>query len=776
MDVRLIPAACGVWLATSIVVVASGHIAPQQIAALFAMLAVVVISSEGMAGAQWKLIGLAMLCGSAVAFLRVWPLHSHPIRAAAASHLIVHIEATVSGDPIVFTKSAALDWASSSSAVVPMTAHSVTVNDVVTRGSIPISAFSTGTSFELMRTLVPGTQVSLSGKLFQPKAGQPVAAALSVSDIVISRGPPRYQSWADYLRSQLRGTLTDEPSDAQALVPGLALGDSERLNPELKSAMQESGLTHLIAVSGANVSLLIAVIMRLTRRRNRTMQAVLVILALVAFVIVVRPQPSVLRATVMGLVVVIGHYIGARSSPLPALAGAVIGLVLLNPWLALSYGFMLSTLATAGLILMSHRLVDTLDRYLWRGIPRWLIEVLAVTMCAQLAVLPVMVALGAPLSFASIPANMLAVPLATPAMLLGLVAALIALVSVPVAHIVVIGAVWPAIAIGWIARRCSTLTWLTIPWPHGPQGVALAVVMVAAVVHGTFLWSRLDQTARQTMIASVLTVTCLLWFPVNPEFHPWPGSGWIMVACDVGQGDGAVFRVGPHDGVVIDVGPDPTLMNSCLRKLHIRHISLLVLTHFHADHVGGIDGAIRGRIVDQAWVTALPEPELTASFAMRELRDHHIPTFVSSFPQHIVIGSLDITCLWPSRIIRGQGSDPNNASIVLLIKTLGHTIVMSGDVEPAAQQALVSQFGSGLHADVLKVPHHGSPHQDAQFAAAVHPRDAIISVGLNNDYGHPAQSTIAMYQALGATVWRTDRQGAVAVVWDGHHLGVRAQR
>ena len=775
MDARLATLAMGVWSAAAIFVSVGLRLAPQAI--LFAITSAVLAAMALIhrQRQQWLMLALGVALGSAVAMLRIWPLIHHPLYSAARSTPISHIRAVVTGDPIVFARSGALDWNSRTSVVVPLRVTAFDVHGQRVRGAIPISAFSTPDTSEAMANLIPGMHVNLTARLSPATAGRPVAATATVVSLQIERGPSRYQGFASTLRQGLHRTLEHSSPDAQMLVPGLALGDSSALQPDLKQAMQSAGLTHLIAVSGANVSLLVLIVMRICVHRSRTTQLVVVLLVLAAFVILVRPQPSVLRASVMGMIVVLAHFRGTRAFPFPALATAIIVLISIDPWLSISYGFALSIFATGGLILFSPKLVSLLDRWLPRQIPRWFVSTLTVTLCAQFAVLPLMISLSAPISLASIPANVIAVPLAAPAMVFGLLAAVLSVVSSPLALVIAQGAIWPAVGIAWVARWGTEQTWLTVPWPHGIWGVGLAIGFMALTIHGALLWRRLPSIAHTQLVATIMCFVFLLWQPPSLQFRPWPPANWIMVVCDVGQGDGTVIRVGTHSAVVIDVGPDPQSMNRCLDRLHISRIPLLVLSHFHADHVGGLEAVLQGRSVGQVWTSTLQEPELTTAFALRVLQKHGLQEHVATFPEHVVLGDLDIQCLWPARLIRSQGSDPNNASIVLLIRTRGHELLLAGDVEPPAQQAIAHQFGS-LNVDVLKIAHHGSPHQDSGFAVDVHPRVAIISVGENNDYGHPAQSTIAMYEALGSTVWRTDRQGSIAVVESDGQLAVRPSR
>ena len=253
----------------------------------------------------------------------------------------------------------------------------------------------------------------------------------------------------------------------------------------------------------------------------------------------------------------------------------------------------------------------------------------------------------------------------------------------------------------------------------------------------------------------------------------WPGSNWLYVNCDVGQGDGAVINLGGGSAIVIDVGPDPVAMDSCLSALHIKTIAILVLTHYHADHVNGLSGAMHGREVESVWVTNNPEPAL--EFAqIRELLQIHLLTVVhqgqkSEFNSQL--GKVKILGLWPRIEVEklpslpGDGSGINNSSIALLISIGKFSIYTSGDTEPPAQQA-ITESGLIHMVDLMKVSPHGSAYQYTPLLDSLRPKVAIISVGAGNTYGHPAQATIAALEQRGVRVLRTDLDGAIALDQD----------
>jgi competence protein ComEC len=240
-----------------------------------------------------------------------------------------------------------------------------------------------------------------------------------------------------------------------------------------------------------------------------------------------------------------------------------------------------------------------------------------------------------------------------------------------------------------------------------------------------------------------------------------------MVACDVGQGDSLVVATSPHHALLVDAGPDPRAVDGCLRRLGVRTLDLVVLSHFHADHVEGLPGALDHRRAGAIVVSPLGEPPDEVTRVQKWAADAEVPVRVATTGTSGQIGPVGFTILWPVRLIRGEGSDPNNASVVLMLTTHGVRILLTGDVEAPAQAGLLDQTRADhvdLDADVLKVPHHGSANQDADLVAAVSPRLAVVSVGAGNPYGHPAPQTLARLTAAGVVTARTDQDGDVAVV------------
>jgi competence protein ComEC len=350
-------------------------------------------------------------------------------------------------------------------------------------------------------------------------------------------------------------------------------------------------------------------VLLLSRRLRIGLRAspVLAGVALLGFVVLARPSPSVLRAAVMGVVGLVALSSGTRKAAMPALATAVLVLVLADPDLAATPGFALSVLATAGLLVLAPRWQQQLSRWM----PGWLAAALAVPAAAQVACGPVVVAISAQLGLLSVPANLLAVPAVAPATLAGVGAALLAPVWLPAAQAVA----WLGwLPTAWLVRVADTgasVPGAAVPWPDGSRG-ALLLVALTLVVWPALTWRRYRQALTAALAAAAVTAAGLT--VARPA---WPPPGWFAVFCDVGQGDAVVLRAEQGSAVVVDAGPDPVAMDRCLDRLGVDRVPLVVLSHLHADHVDGLPGVLDGRSVGLVQVGPLQEPDERAEAVQR---------------------------------------------------------------------------------------------------------------------------------------------------------------
>ncbi|MDK1345210.1 ComEC/Rec2 family competence protein [Streptomyces sp. 378] len=642
--------------------------------------------------------------------------------------------------------------------------------------------------------LLPSTRLRISARLAPAmRGGDRVAAVLRVrgrGGPDVTGEPSGPQRLAGRLRAGLREATDGLPVDARALLPGLVVGDTSRITPELEEAFKETDLTHTLAVSGANFTILLALLLGppgLAQRVERRGLAPRLGISLrgtavlggalsLGFVVVCRPDPSVVRAAACGAVALLALATGRRRSMIPALATAVLLLVLYDPWLARSYGFLLSVVATGALLTLAPRWSAGLRR---RGVPARLAEALGAAAAAQALCAPVVAVLSARVSLVAVPCNLLAEFAIAPATVLGFAALATAPVAMPMAKALAWCAQWPA---GWIARIARTGAALPgggIDWPGSWTGAALLLAVTLVVV---LVGRRLLGHPWWCGICGLLLALAVVQPPpLTRVVTGWPPPGWRLVMCDVGQGDAMVLAAGEGAGVVVDAGPDPQLVDHCLRSLGVTRIPLVVLTHFHADHVAGLPGVLRARAVGAIETTGFQEPADQAAFVGRLAAARRIPVTRATAGEQRRTGELSWQVVWPPPepapgvpAAHPVPEGPNDASVAMLVRAAGLRLLLLGDLEPPAQRALARSPAAGAleGVDVLKVAHHGSAYQDPGLLRRVAPRLALISCGEDNSYGHPAPGTVAALRAGGAAVLRTDRDGALAVVGGGGELSV----
>ncbi|WP_411078993.1 ComEC/Rec2 family competence protein [Streptomyces sp. cmx-18-6] len=762
--------------------------------------------SAGRGRSRAVVAGTVLLCaaaGAATAGLHAADVRRGPVPALAREHARVDVEVRVTSDPRP-TRPGVRGSHSTPPALL-LNADITEVSDPGgdrTRVRTPVLLMVLpGGDRAAWQRLLPSTRLRVAGRLSPPAhEGERLAAVLRAD----AGGPPRIigpptsiQRAAGELRSGLREATDGLDADARALLPGLVVGDTSRVPPELHDAFKATDLTHLLAVSGANLSILLFLLIGppgsalnserrgLAPRLGISLRGTALIggaLTLV-FIVVCRPEPSVLRAAACGLITLLAIGTGRRRSLIPALAAAVVLLVLYDPWLARSYGFLLSVLATGSLLTLAPRWSAALRR---RRVPGRLAEVLAAAAAAQAVCAPVVVVLASRVSLVAIPCNLLAEFAVAPATVLGFAALATAPVALPVAELLARVAGWPAGWIATVARTGADLPGAEAPWPGGWTGAAL---LASLTVLAVLLAPRLARHPWICSAAALLLVLVVLRpAPLARVITGWPPPDWAFALCDVGQGDAMVLAAGEGAGVVVDAGPDPRPVDRCLRELGVSRVPLVILTHFHADHVRGLPGVLRGRAVGAIQTTSLDEPPEQAAFVRRTAAAARVAMVRAAPGERRRAGPLDWRVLWPRDGPGGAGEaggvretggaraakasrGPNDSSVTLHVRAAGGlTLLLLGDLEPPAQRELLHSHVVLPRVDVLKVAHHGSAFQDMGLLHSARPRLALISTGADNPYGHPAPRTVDALRAAGARVLRTDTHGAIAVTGAGKEL------
>jgi competence protein ComEC len=767
-DLRMVPPAAAAWGAAWAATSETG--AGLAVAAAGVVVAVTAAALRRSALMASIAVVIAVIAG--VGLVDVHRLRHGPVALLAGREAVISAEIETRSDPhLVGTDGKA----GSAPVMKPAVMKAVTVR-LEGRGGlwrirVPVLLIVSGPQLEKWPQMPVGTRIRVNGRLQSPNPGSDVAAVLRVRGApVVVRSPSAGLRLVEQVRAGLRQSVADRRPEPRALVPALVLGDTSGLDTTLTEDFASTGLTHLTAVSGANLTLLLAFLLTVARwigLRGWNLRIV-GLAGVIIFVALCRTEPSVLRAAAMGLVALAALGSGSRAAGVRNLAVASLILLLLDPFLSRSVGFTLSVLACAGIVWWTRRWTMIINRWL----PLLVAESITVPLAAQLATTPVVATISGRVSMSGLIANALTGPFVGPATVLGFAAAGASLVSGVLAAVFGLGAAWSAQMIIWIARVGSelpgsewhlpatplNLTWLTI-------SSALLAISLAYLLARPWL----------SLLLALIMIVCLCGAPRQPG---WPPRDWLLVACDVGQGDGLAIRTDHRSAIVVDSGPAPAAMRRCLDGLGISRVPLLIITHFHADHVAGLIGVMQHRTVGQIWVSPFSPPGSLDAEVRRQAMEHRIPLSAPLPGTRASVGQAELDVIGPISHVTAdedESSRQNDSSLVIMVNTAGLRVLLTGDVEPPGQQAILST-GVDLHADVLKIPHHGSAQQNPAFIAASHARLAIASAGLDNDYGHPAPRTVQLIRSLGMTLLRTDENGSIAVRVRQHQLAAVTQR
>lgn len=758
-DWRLVPLALITWAAAWIG--ASGWRPDREaVIAGFAGMALLAVLA-----ARSKRMGAAVLIATfaltlLLSGLQSWQRHTSPVAEAAAERAMASVELKLLAEPQshdrVVVARASVVWLEARQRRVA--------------ARLPMVVLASGDTGAELLGLTAGATYEMRGRLGATAPDDEAAAILSLRSVTRRVSEPNAaDALVNTLRQGLRDAVAHSPPEQAALVPSLVVGDTSAVDQRMREQFRVTALTHLMAVSGANLTLMLSVVLAVVRVIGlRGWYVRLAALGGVAsFVLICGQEPSVYRAAAMGIVALAALGAGVGKRTLRALSLAVLALMWLDPWMARSVGFALSAAACAGIVLLGPHFVAALARWA----PRWAAEALSVPLSAQLATQPIVTWLSDQVSVVGVVTNVLAGPFVGPTTVLGFAAALLCF------------APWLAAGPGWLAGWCAQpILWLAelgsaLPtaawsWQGSPVGVAL-VTLACAALAVVLLW------ALQHPLGGVgFLVVCGLAALFRPVPLGWPGE-WQVAFCDVGQGDATVLNAGGGSAVLIDAGPEPAATIACLESLQLDEVALLVLTHYHADHVGGAEQVIARYRPAQVLVRAGTPPKWLRTAAQQA--GAQIRTAAPGEVLYAGAVRWATASAWEplGSVVpeaEGEGSPENDASVVGVAEVGGLRVLLAGDAEPAGQRTAMrsaAEHGVDLGAHVLKLPHHGSSRQERRFLERSGASLAVVSAGEGNSYGHPAESALDIVRALGMTVARTDTQGAIAVSLSEGSLTVR---
>jgi competence protein ComEC len=676
----------------------------------------------------------------------------------------------------------------------------IDVNAVHTaEGTEPISGGVLVTLGEYA-ALEPGATVRVRGRLDEPPvlgdfdyraylARQGVVATMFYPRVTVEAAAPTWsrERMVGAIRQRLEdGVVRSLPEPAASVAAGISLGRPGTVPRELYDDYRSAGLAHILAVSGAHLSVLSGLVffglLQVVNRRTAIWPAMAVI---VLYVFLAGAPFSVVRAAIMAVIFLLGVFLGKQQASLSALAAAAIVMTAFRPATALEAGFQLSLSATAGLIVFApwirHWIGVGVERVQLRGLVPPIVEhVAALSLAATITTAPILW-----VTFGHVPligpvSNIVVEPVFALAFGLSLVTAFAGTASETAGWAVGLGAYYPLSVLSWTATTLGNAPYASVELPRISANWALLAYVVLAVP-GWFAYrhlapiperppiSRGERHTRRIAIGAAAGALA-----VGVAWHsllPLRGPGELEVTMlDIGQGDAVLVVTPGGQRVLVDGGPSGTALAHELGPVlphWARTIDAIVLSHPEADHVGGLPEALRRyRARDVYDNGAFHDTQMAALYydaAPKRTRLEAGDSFE--------LDGVAFEVLWPPGDADGLG--PNDLSVVLRVEYGETVVLLTGDIEHAPQRAMVEE-GVWLEATVLKVPHHGGATSSRAFLEAVGAPVALISAGEGNRYGHPAQVT--MNQLDGASIYRTDIHGRVTVRSDGERVRVETQR
>lgn len=639
----------------------------------------------------------------------------------------------------------------------------------------PLAAGCTGpvsASWPSGMPLGAGLEVAVEGRWI-PRQG-PAGRAAGILAVVSMSKPHGVPSAGARLRTALANSSRALYGARSALVDALILGRRGGIDPDLQQRFADAGLVHLLSISGFHVGLITAwvfLVGRLLRlgRSQALATAAAVSVAYVAFL--GWPAPAS-RAAALAVVTALCRSRQRHVHADSVLAATCLMVLLVDPWAILDLGGWLSAAALWG----ATRFSRWTDRAFGTGFG-W--RTLGSSVGATVATAPITAAALGTVALAGLGLNFVAIPLAALAVPGVIASLLLHPVALAPARAFAAGAGLSLHLIELAATAGAAIPgghfstepgrWLAaVPWL-----VVLAVGLWIAELHNT----RAEAGRRLGWVAALG-----LWFALLRGTLSASGASSRDLALhflDVGQGDAAVLRTPRGHWVVVDAGPagdrsdaGRRVVAPFLSRHGARSVTLVVVSHAHADHLGGIP-AVLARFPTALVLepgTLVPDPRYTAFLGTLEGR--HIPWHPVRGGERFDLDSVRFTVLHPVPGWSGWGEDVNEDSVVLLVEYRGFQALFAGDAGFPAEAAM----GGALRpVDVLKVGHHGSRGSTGDaWLGSLRPRAAVVSVG-RNDYGHPSPSALARLAKAGAEIHRTDLEGTITITTDGSAMRVESR-
>lgn len=570
-------------------------------------------------------------------------------------------------------------------------------------------------------------------------------------------------------------------------VRGLLLGEREQLDPQLEEAYIAYGIMHVLSISGLHFSILVSLSYFLLTALglSREKASLIIIILLPCYTLLTGADPPVVRAGIMAGLLLLANILNRWKDAQSFLALACLCQLLWNPYLLFMASFQLTYVITAALIVGVPPLIKQ-ETGVWRRLK----QALVIALVAQFASFPIVIRFFYEFTFLAWLANLLFVPFLSALVLPGAMIALgISFFSSDISAYIAQFTVWVIDGVHYSMKWLSPLFDSASSWQ--PPSLFWLVLYSGA---SCYLWFSLVQERYRPLlhrlVASMLFMGTLLLaaFPLNSS------NETRVTFLDVGQGDCIVIETGQGKTIIIDGGGTPFVTKAAwqrrrdpfevgkkvvipyLKYRGIRQIDTLVITHGDADHIGGLQAVLSRFPVRQVIRNSLPPKSDLEKALMFKLAHQGVPIYTAALG---VMQPIEDGVYWqflhpPREINVDVENSTNNESVVILFTIYGHRLLLTGDIEQTVEDELIRHWNLPI-VDVLKVAHHGSKTSTSEeWLKQTAPKEAVISVGRKNRYGHPAPTVLRRLRKHRVRIWRTDRHGAITMLFRPAHYQVKS--
>lgn len=568
------------------------------------------------------------------------------------------------------------------------------------------------------------------------------------------------------------------PCPFASLTKGIVFGQAQALDNGLQQDFKKLGLTHVLAASGQNMLIIIGFALALSNglKINPTVGTVISLIFIILYTLAAGSSPSVVRAALMAFFYLLAPLLGRKGDGLNTLGGVALIMLFFQPLLLWNVSFQLSFLAVLSLVLIAPFLEKYLD-----FLPSFLRNPLAVWLAVQLGVIPLSIYYFNQVSLISLLGNLIILPFLEGILIVGLMLAVLGVI--PFLGSALAGWLWSlAFASLNLTHILAKFPWASLSFPS--PSLEILLVYYGALVSFLYIIKKRERKKTELVIwALTVGVVCLSLIFIQSN-----SKTLTIVFLDVGQGDAIFIQTPRGKTILLDGGGQASYYKQkfdigrkvvlpFLWKKGVGKLDLLIISHWHEDHIGGLVG-----VLDQIPVRqVLAAQEIEENPSSRELKklfeEKGLVCHLVTRGQDIPLDSgINLRILHPGpKLLENTHSDENNNCLVVKLTYGQFSLLLTGDLEKEGEEEVMRAYPSQLKSDVLKVGHHGSAFSTQEkFLAQIQPEVAVISVGAHNSFGHPSRDTLARLRKI--KVYRTDQDGGIIIETQGKGYLVKTVR